>query len=539
MILSLLFGLIGGLGLFLFGMNQLSESLQKIAGNKIHQILEVLSKNPIKGIATGTVITAILQSSSATSVITIGFANAGLLNLKQAMSIIFGANIGTTITAQIISFQIHEYMLPLIGIGFAINAFARKKVYQYLGSVMIGFGLLFLGLTIMSSAIDPLKGNPIFINLLVNVAEKPILGIFIAAIVTAILQSSSATTAIIISLSIQGLLGLNAAVPLILGTNIGTCVTALLASIGSSITGKRIAIGHFLSKTTGVIIFYFFLNQFISLSSLTASTIPRQVANAHTLFNVLDTLILLPLLPYLLQVLTRILPGKEKVIKKGTLFLDKSLISTPSIALGQVSKELLRMGNISLDMLNNSLSAILNNDNRIIQDILLKEDILNTVHREITKYLLLVSQKSLSPAQSQSLTNLMNISGHIERVGDHIENISDLAENKVNEKLTFSQKAKKDLQYIFSKVEKSLKYSLNALKNHNIETVRNVTDREDEIDSLEESLRNEHIQRLTKRICNPEAGIIYIDVLSNLERIGDHAYNISMMVLDELNNSKE
>ena len=537
--LSLLFGLIGGLGLFLFGMHQLSESLQKIAGNKIHQVLEALSKNPIKGITTGAVITAILQSSSATSVITIGFANAGLLNLKQAMSIIFGANIGTTITAQIISFQIHEYILPAIGIGFAVNTIAKKKIYQYIGSVMIGFGLLFLGLSTMSSAIDPLKNNPFFINLLVSVAEKPLLGILIAALVTAILQSSSATTAIIISLSIQGLIGLDAAVPLILGTNIGTCITALLASIGSSITGKRIAIGHFLSKTTGVIIFYFFLNQFISLSSLTATAIPRQIANAHTLFNVLDTLILLPLLPYLLRIITRLLPGKEKVIKKGTLYLDKSLINTPSIALGQVTKELLRMGNISLDMLSNSLSALLNNNDRIIHDILLKEDIINTIHREITKYLLIVSQKSLSPAQSQSLTNLMNISGHIERVGDHIENIADLAENKINEKLPFSQKAEKDLKYIFSKVEKSLKYSFNALKSHNIETARIVTKREDEIDRIEESLRNEHIERLTKQICNPEAGIIYIDVLSNLERIGDHAYNISMMILDELNNSKE
>jgi len=537
--LSLLFGLIGGLGLFLFGMHQLSESLQKIAGNKIHQVLEALSKNPIKGITTGAVITAILQSSSATSVITIGFANAGLLNLKQAMSIIFGANIGTTITAQIISFQIHEYILPAIGIGFAVNTIAKKKIYQYIGSVMIGFGLLFLGLSTMSSAIDPLKNNPFFINLLVSVAEKPLLGILIAALVTAILQSSSATTAIIISLSIQGLIGLDAAVPLILGTNIGTCITALLASIGSSITGKRIAIGHFLSKTTGVIIFYFFLNQFISLSSLTATAIPRQIANAHTLFNVLDTLILLPLLPYLLRIITRLLPGKEKVIKKGTLYLDKSLINTPSIALGQVTKELLRMGNISLDMLSNSLSALLNNNDRIIHDILLKEDIINTIHREITKYLLIVSQKSLSPAQSQSLTNLMNISGHIERVGDHIENIADLAENKINEKLPFSQKAEKDLKYIFSKVEKSLKYSFNALKNHNLKTARIVTKREDEIDRIEESLRNEHIERLTKQICNPEAGIIYIDVLSNLERIGDHAYNISMMILDELNNSKE
>ena len=535
----ILFGLIGGLGLFLFGMRQLSEGLQKIAGNKIHQVLEALSKNPIKGVATGTIITAILQSSSATSVITIGFANAGLLNLKQAMSIIFGANIGTTITAQIISFQLHDYILPVIGIGFAFNTFARRKVYQYIGSVMIGFGLLFLGLSTMSSAIDPLKSNPLFISLLVSVAEKPILGIFIAAIVTAVLQSSSATTAIIISLSIQGLLGLNAAIPLILGTNIGTCITALLASIGSSITGRRIAVGHFLTKTAGVTIFYFFLNQFISLSSLTASTVPRQVANAHTLFNVIDTLILLPFLPLILKVLMRIIPGKEKVIKKGTIFLEKSLINTPSIALGQVKKELVRMGNIALGMLRSSLTALQKNNDRIVQDIYLKEDILNTIHREITKYLLVVSQKSLSHAQSQSLANLMNISGHIERVGDHIENIADLAENKANEKLIFSQKAEKDLKYIFSKVEKSLQYSLNALKDRNAEIAKVVTKREDEIDRIEESLRNEHIQRLTKQICNPEAGIIYIDVLSNLERIGDHAFNISMMVIDELTNSKE
>ena len=222
MSLSLIFGIIGGLGLFLFGMRQLSEGLQKIAGNKIHQILEALSKNPLKGIATGTVITAILQSSSATSVITIGFANAGLLNLKQAMSIIFGANIGTTVTAQIISFQIHEYMLPAIGIGFVINAFAKRKVYQYIGSVLLGFGLLFLGLSIMSSALNPLKSNPFFVNLLIDVSDKPLLGILIATAVTAIIQSSSATTAIIISLSIQGLIGLNAAIPLILGSNIGT-----------------------------------------------------------------------------------------------------------------------------------------------------------------------------------------------------------------------------------------------------------------------------------------------------------------------------
>ncbi len=537
--LSLIFGLIGGLGLFLFGMQQLSEGLQKIAGNKIHQVLEVLSKNPIKGIISGTAITAILQSSSATSIITIGFVNAGLLSLKQALSIIFGANIGTTITAQIISFNLNEYMLPAIGIGFAINMFAKKKVYQYIGSVMIGFGLLFLGLSTMSHALHPLRDDPFFINLLINMADNPLLGIFLAAVLTAILQSSSATTAIIISLSIQGLIGLDAAIPLILGTNIGTCFTALLAGISSSITGRRVALGHLLFNISGVIVFYLFLNPFITLSSITATTIPRQIANAHTLFNVTNTLILLPFIPYLLKILTRILPGEEKVIKKGTLYLDKGLVNTPSIALGQVTKELIRMGNISMEMLENALIALLDNNERIIKDINLKEDVLDTIHREITSYLLLVSQKALSPKESERLNNLMNISGHLERVGDHIENIADMAEIKINEKLPFSQKAEKDLKYIFSKVEKSLRHSMKALQNNNIEMAKMVAKREDDIDRVEESLRNEHIDRLKKQICNPESGIVYIDILSNLERIGDHSFDISLMVIDELAKSKE
>ena len=539
MSLSLVFGLLGGLGLFLFGMQQLSEALQKIAGNKIHQVLEVLSKNPIKGIISGTAITSILQSSSATSVITIGFVNAGLLSLKQALSIIFGANIGTTITAQVISFNLNEYMLPSIGIGFAFNMFAKKKVYQYIGSVMIGFGLLFLGLSTMSNALYPLRDDPYFINLLINMADNPLLGIFLAAVLTAIIQSSSATTAIIISLSIQGLIGLDAAIPFILGTNIGTCFTAILAGISSSITGKRVALGHLLFNISGVIIFYLFLNPFITFSSMTAATIPRQIANAHTVFNITNTFILLPFIPYLLKILTRILPGEEKVIKKGTLYLDKSMVNTPSIALGQVTKELTRMGNISREMLDNVLFALLDNKERIIKDINLKEDILDTIHREITSYLLLVSQKALSPKESERLNNLMNISGHLERVGDHIENIADMAEIKINEKLPFSQKAEKDLKYIFSKVGKSLRHAMKALQDHNIEMAKMIAKREDDIDRLEENLRNEHIDRLKGQICNPESGIVYIDILSNLERIGDHSYDISLMVIDELAKSKE
>ncbi|MDD4363751.1 MAG: Na/Pi cotransporter family protein [Atribacterota bacterium] len=539
MSLSLIFSMIGGLGLFLFGMRHLSGNLQKIAGNKIHQILESLSKNPLKGITTGMIITAILQSSGAVSVITIGFVNAGLLTLKQAISIVYGANIGTTITAQIISFDISKFVLPIIGIGFFTTVIAKKKFYQYFGGILIGFGILFLGLSLMSQTLSPLRNYPPFVNLLLNVAAKPVLGIILSAAITAFLHSSSTVTALIISLSIQGLIGLDAAMPLILGTNIGSCFTGLLASFNSTITGKRVAIGHLMFNVTGVIIFYFLLKPFTSLILLTSDTIPRQIANAHTLFNIINSIILLPFIPYVIKTLTRILPGEDKIIKKGTLYLDKNLINTPSLAIGQVTKELIRMGEIGIDMLDNSLSALLQNNERLVQDVYLKEEVLNTVNSEITKYLVLVFQKELSPKQSKELTDLMNISAHFERVGDHIENIADLAETKINDKLPFSQKAVRDLEYIFSKVKKSLQYVIRSLKEHNKELAILVTKREDDIDKLEEGLRDEHIDRLTKQICNPEAGVIYIDILSNLERIADHAYDISLMVIDELTKRSE
>ncbi len=339
--------------------------------------------------------------------------------------------------------------------------------------------------------------------------------------------------AIIISLSLQGLIDLNAAVPLILGANIGTCVTALIAGIGSSLTGKRIAVGHILCKIAGVVLFYFFLKQFTVLSSLTSNALPRQIANAHTIFNLLETFILLPFIPQITKFLNKIVPGEDHVIKKGNLYLERRFINAPSIAMGQVAKELVRMGDIASVMLKNTLEALVDNNERMVEDIYLKEDILNTIHREITNYLVQVSQKSLSPYQSQRLAHLMNISGHIERVGDHIENITDLADTKINEKLPFSPKAVKDLSYIFSKVETSFKYAMRALKKNDADIAAIVTKREDEIDRIEAQLRDEHIDRLTKGICNTESGIIYIDILSNLERIADHANNISRMILDE------
>jgi len=523
--------MMGGLGLFLYGMQLLSDGLQKATGDKIQRILEFLTNKPVMGVVTGALITSIVQSSSATSVITIGLVNAGLLSLKQAVSVIAGANIGTTVTAQIVSFRLEQYALPAIGIGFIINFLAKRKSYKYFGQILLGFGILFLGLYTMSHTVRPLRNYAPFLSLLTNISHNPLLGIAVAAIFTAIIQSSSATTAIVIAMSIQGIIGIESAIPLILGSNIGTCFTAVIASIGSSITGKRVALSHLFFNIGGVVLFLFFINKFSYLVSL------RQIANAHTLFNIINAAILLPFLSFFVKLVVKLLPGEEIIIKKGPIYLNKGMLNTPSLALGQTIKELVRMGEMVESMLNDVMMSFIQNELNALKNVYLKEEVVNTLEKEITKYLVLVSQRSLSPKQSKRLTDLMNIVNDIERVGDHAENLAELAEEKINEKLPFSEKALDELKSMFSKVQFSLNKTILALKNRDIELAREVALKEDEIDNIEKGLRNNHINRLNQGICYPESGVIFLDIISNLERVGDHANNISLMVIDELSKS--
>jgi len=534
MTIELIFGMVGGLGLFLYGMQLLSEGLQKSTGDKLPKILELLTNKPIIGVATGTLITSIIQSSSATSVITIGLVNAGLLSLKQAISVIIGANIGTTITAQIVSFRLEKYALPAIGIGFIFNFLSKRRSYKYFGQILLGFGILFLGISIISDTAKPLRNYTPFLKLIENMSNNPLLGIITALIFTAIIQSSSATTALIIAMSIQGIIGIEAAIPLILGANIGTCFTAVIASIGSSITGKRVALSHLFFNIGGVVLFLFFLNKFTYLVSLTSSSIPRQIANAHTLFNVFNAIILLPFINLFVRFIVKILPGEEIVLKKGPIYLNKDIVNTPSIALGQAIKELVRMGEIVESMLSDVMISFIQNDINILKNLYLKEGVVNTLEKEITKYLVLIAQESLSIEQSEILKDLMNITNNIERVGDISEDLAELAEEKINEKLPFSEKALDELKFMFTKVESSFNISISALKNRNIDLAREVPLKEDEIDKIEKGLRDSHINRLNQGICYPESGVIYLDVISNLERIGDHANNICLMVIDEL-----
>jgi phosphate:Na+ symporter len=534
MFIEVIFGMVGGLGLFIYGMQLLSDSLQKSAGERLPKILESLTNKPIIGVITGAVVTAVVQSSSALSVILIGFVNAGLVNLRQAISVIIGANIGTTITVQIVAFRLDKYALPAIGIGLAISMLAKRKNLKYFGQILLGFGIIFLGLKIMSDSVSPLRNFPPFLKLIEDFSSNPLLGVLVALIFTAIIQASSATIAIVIAMSTKGMIGIKAAIPLVLGANIGTTSTAALASIGSSITGKRVALYHLLFNTTGTILCLFFLNKYTNLISLTSSSIPRQIANAHTIFNVLTSIIMLPLIGLYIKFIVKILPGEEVIIKKGTLYLNKNMIKSPSIALDQVTKELVRMGEMVESMLSDVMISFIQNDINILKNLYLKEDVVNTLQKEITKYLVLIAQESLSIEQSEILKDLMNITNNIERVGDISENLAELAEEKINEKLPFSEKALDELKFMFTKVESSLSTSISALKNSDIDLAREVISKEDEIDQIEKELRDNHINRLNQGFCYPESGVIFLDVISNLERIGDHANNICLMVIDEL-----
>ena len=414
---------------------------------------------------------------------------------------------------------------------------SKRKNYKYFGQILLGFGILFLGLRIMEDTVSPLRNFPPFIKFIEDIANNPLWGVLTALIFTAIIQASSATIAIVLAMATKGMIGIKAAIPLILGSNIGTCSTAALASIGSSITGKRVALYHLLFNSTGTILILFFLNKYTNLISLTSSSIPRQIANAHTTFNILTAIILLPLINLFVKLITKILPGEEVIIKKGALYLNKDMIKTPSIALDQAIKELVRMGEIVESMVNDVMISFMQNDINILKNLHLKEDIVNTLQKEITRYLVLIAQKSLSNKQSETLKDLMNIVSDIERVGDHAENLAKLAEEKINGKLPFSEKALDELKYMFSKVYFSLNKSIAALKNRDIELAREVAIKEGEIDKIEKELHDSHIKRLNQGVCYPESGVIFLDVISNLERIGDHANNISLMVIDELSKS--
>lgn len=543
-IFKIILEVFGGLGLFLYGMKVMSDGLEHTAGGKLEKIIEVLTKNKFFGVIVGAIVTVIVQSSSATTVMVVGFVNASIMSLTQAVGIIMGANIGTTFTAQLVSFKLTAIAPVAIGIGVMVKLFAKDKKVAQIAEILIGFGILFFGMDVMKGAMKPLRSYEGFTTLLLSFGSGSIIDLFLAVLtgfaVTAIIQSSSATTGLLVALASEGLLPIEAAFPIVLGSNIGTCVTAMISSIGASKNARRAALMHMIFNVTGAAIFLVpGIRHFtIDLVKNFAVSSQRQLANAHTFFNITNTLILLPFASPIIKLVEKAVPitEDEHARYSDMKYLDDRILETPSIAIGQVIKEVLHMGNLAKKSYNYSKKAILEDDIDVANKAFKLEKVLNKLEHSISKYMYEFSSKDLSPEQRNIIEGLFSTISDIERIGDHSDNISELAVYKNSNHVEFSDSAQKELDHMFERVGKSYKQALDAIKLNDLSLAKSILEREGEIDLLEKRLRKKHIQRLNTGKCDPSAGIIFLDMISNLERIADHASNIAFAIIDKNEN---
>ena len=516
-----IFEFLGGIGIFLLGIKLMGEGLQKSAGNRLRDILDKFTSNPLMGVLAGTLVTCLIQSSSGTTVLTVALVNAGFMTLRQAIGVIMGANIGTTMTAFIIGFDIGEYALPIMALGSFLIFFFKNQKVNVIGQAVFGFGSLFLGLELMSSGMSPLRELEVFHELTINMSANPILGVVVGTVFTMIVQSSTATVGILQSLFAQGAIPLDAAIPVLFGDNIGTTITAVLASIGASITARRAAFTHVLFNVIGSLIFLSILPLFLKYLEFIQGVLnlnPQMtIAFAHGSFNVTNTLIQLPFIAVLAWIVTKIIPGEDVTIEYKPKHLDPIFIQQSSnVALSQAKSEIIRMTH---DKKHEELARQI-------------EEALNNLDREITNYLVQISRKTLSDVESAKHTALMDVVRDIERVGDHFENILELTQYQITNKIQFTEHAQEDLHEMFDVTILTVKQAIYALETVNREEALVVYQKEDQIDKMERTFRKRHIIRMNEGLCTASAGIVFADIISNLERIGDHAVNIAEKVLD-------
>ena len=516
-------GIFGGLGLFLYGMKLMSDGLENVAGEKLKGILEKITSNKVIGVLVGTIVTAIIQSSSATTVMVVSFVNAGLMTLTQATGVILGSNIGTTITAQMVSFNLEVIAPIFIGVGAIVMMSAKKKRIKDLAYIALGFGILFMGMGLMSSSLKPISNLQIFNDFISVIGKNHFLGVLVGLTMTAILQSSSATTGILVALANSGNIDMNVAFPIILGCNIGTCVTAILAGL----TAKKAALLHLLFNIFGTVLFLPFSDKVVTfVNYLTPDNVARQVANAHTIFNVVITIFILPISKYFVMLVNHILPDDEGKESCGAIYLDKKLLETPIVASGQVIKETIRMANKAKNNLELAMEVFLNWNEEKMKKVYANESIINTLERDITEYLIELSQHNLPEENAKLVSQAYHTINDIERIGDHAENIVELAIQKYENNITLSYDGYKEVRQLFEVTLRSITIAIESFKSNEIsdDEVEKV---EEEIDSLEKQFRENNINRLSAKTCLADAGIMFFDLLSNLERIGDHANNIA------------
>jgi len=513
--------------LFLYGMFRMGDGLQEAAGSKMRRILETLTGNRFLAVLVGMIVTAIIQASGATTVMVVSFVNAGLMTLEQAIGVIAGANIGTTITAQLVAFRLERAALPAIGLGMVVRLLGRKKRTKSIGDVFIGFGMLFLGISIMGGALSALKTYQPFINLMLNSQRNPVVGVVVGMVFTAAIQSSSASTSLLVTMASKGLISLGAAVPIIFGANIGTTSTALVASVGTSVAAKRAAMAHFFFNVFGTLLFLPLLKIFEAAAAATSTDVARQIANAHTLFNVSVTLILLPFMNTFAAIIKKVVRGEENYVERGAKYLDPRLLKTPFTAALQVRKEVVRMAKLCQENFSLAAAMFLGDgkvDRRRLADV---ESVIDELEEAISSYVAKISQNGISDEQAKTLTSAINVATDLERIGDHSTAIVEMADYRAEHNLPFSEEAIRELNDMVQKVQSVLAITVNALEKDDPSLAAKVAGMDDAIDRLEKELRAKHIRRLNQGICYPASGVVYLELLTHLERIGDHAVNIA------------
>ena len=552
---QLIFGLLGGLGLFLFGMKIMSEGLQKIAGDRMRKVLAALTNNRFIAALVGIVVTAIIQSSSATTVMVIGFVNAGLMSLVQAIGVVLGANIGTTITAQLIAFKITKFALPAIGIGVGLKMFSSRKSWIYVGEATLGFGLIFYGLSVMKDVFDPIKDSGELNNLFLLVGDHLLLAVAVGALITMIVQSSSATIGITLALASSGLLTFECAAAMILGENIGTTITANIAAIGTNVAARRTALCHLLFNVIGVMYILMLFPHFIKfIESITPGMadfvisnqqqsamyglevgdkpyIARHIANTHTIFNVINTLVFLPFIGLLATIASKIISGDESELEVQLKYIDNRMLETPPLALSQARAETVRMAEIAKSCLDQTVEFLHRNDLRILKELSKKEDMLDLLQKEIINFLVAISQKPITQEASKEISSLMHMVNDLEKVGDYCENLWELNERKIDKRVRFSDIANEEIATLAAKTQTFLEYIKTALEERDTDIEQQAHDMENGIDDMEAELRKHHISRLNTGECSVVPGLLFIDMLHNFEKIGDHTHSISRAIV--------
>lgn len=549
--IEMLFRFVGGLGMFLYGMHIMADGLQKSAGGKMKQLLGVLTSHRILGVLVGALVTAVIQSSSATTVMVVGFVNAGIINLTQAVGVIMGANIGTTITAWFVSMSEWGKMLKpeffaplLIGFGAFILLLSKKEKKRQVGEILVGFGVLFIGLSFMSGAITPYRDAPIFATAFRVLGKNPILGILTGAVVTAIIQSSSASVGILQTLALNGVVSWNSAIYITLGQNIGTCVTALLSSAGANRTAKRAAVIHLLFNVLGALIFGVLMFVVFTMNPAFASGKVTSVGISafHTIFNITNTLVLFPFAKILVELSGKIIREKEPELSAAELsqdpdmdvferpHLDRRILGSTSFAIQSVAEQVLRMGELAREHMDLAMDSVFEVSEEKIQQAARMERTMDMFEKDLTEYLVYLSHESLTESEIQQVSHLLFTVSDFERIGDHCDNIAELAESLVKEERQLSADAVEDLKDILDVVVKAVDTAIESRRKESIIDARRVYMLEDDVDSMEEELRHSHMERLSKGLCSADTGIVFLDILSNLERISDHAVNIAEYV---------